>query len=122
MLLFKFFHPIVNPFKTEEMVTPFFLTKSQAKPKFHKKDEPHVCSVYIYTDPFLWRQMYKLQGNKLLQPITITDHESFKLVKKSNTVITYTYVKYSSPLFLHPSFRPTFFLLTFLLQKSVCMH
>lgn len=50
-----------NPTMSEEMVTPFFLTKSQAKPKFQKKDEPHVCSVYIYTDPFLWRQMYKLQ-------------------------------------------------------------
>ena len=66
------FHPNANPFQSEEMVTPFL----SAKPKFHKKDEPHVCSVYIYTDPFLWRQMYKLQGNKLLQPITITDNES----------------------------------------------
>ena len=67
----------MNPFQSEEMVTPFL----SVKPKFHKKDEPHVCSVYIYTDPFLWRQMYKLQGNKLLQPITITDHESLNYLK-----------------------------------------
>ena len=58
----------VNPFQSENnMVTSF----SNAKPRFNK-DEPHVCSVYIYTDPFLWRQMYKLQGNKLFHLITIT--------------------------------------------------
>ena len=31
------FHPNANPFQSEEMVTPFL----SAKPKFHKKDEPH---------------------------------------------------------------------------------
>ena len=28
---------------------------------FHQ-DEQHVCSIYIYTDPFLWRQVYKMEG------------------------------------------------------------
>jgi hypothetical protein len=25
-------------------------------------NDKHVCSLYIYTDPFLWRQVYKLEG------------------------------------------------------------
>ena len=28
----------------------------------HGKDEKHVCSLYIYSDPFLWRQVYLLEG------------------------------------------------------------
>lgn len=31
---------------------------------FHQynTDQQHVCSIYIYTDPFLWRQVYKMEG------------------------------------------------------------
>ena len=60
----------VNPFQSENNMVTSFL--NAAKPPRLNKHEPHVCSVYIYTDPFLWRQMYKLQGNKLFHLITIT--------------------------------------------------
>ena len=26
------------------------------------ENEKHVCTLYIYTDPFLWRQVYKMEG------------------------------------------------------------
>ena len=31
---------------------------------FRQDDEQHVCSIYIYTDPFLWRQVYQMEGKK----------------------------------------------------------
>ena len=41
--------PLLNPLENS-LVTSFH------------QDEQHVCSIYIYTDPFLWRQVYKMEG------------------------------------------------------------
>ena len=34
--------------------------------QFRPDDDMHVCSIYIYTDPFLWRQVYKMEGRSIL--------------------------------------------------------
>ena len=34
--------------------------------QFHGEEE-HVCSIYIYTDPFLWKQVYKMEGKETFQ-------------------------------------------------------
>ena len=36
--------------------------KTSFSENHHQKDEEHVCSLYIYSDPFLWRQVYLLEG------------------------------------------------------------
>ena len=30
----------------------------------HGEEKKHVCSLYIYTDPYLWRHIYFLEGKK----------------------------------------------------------
>ena len=53
--LFVVVSPLYNPLQedTTGLVT-----------SFRHDDEQHVCSIYIYTDPFLWRQVYQMEGKK----------------------------------------------------------
>ena len=34
-----------------------------------RQNEQHVCSLYIYADPFLWRQVYLLEGNYIIYEV-----------------------------------------------------
>ena len=45
---------VVNPFQDKY--------GSGLVTSFRDDDEQHVCSIYIYTDPFLWRQVHKIEG------------------------------------------------------------
>lgn len=47
--------------------------------KFGRDNETHVCTMFIYTDPFLWRQVYKLEGHNT----TATYQRIKKLLYKS---------------------------------------
>ena len=31
----------------------------------HRKQEQNFCSIFIYTDPFLWKQVLQIEGKKL---------------------------------------------------------
>ena len=38
--------------------------ENDLKTSKHGEEKKHVCSIYIYTDPFLWRHIYFLEGKK----------------------------------------------------------
>ena len=33
----------------------------------HRKQEQNFCSIFIYTDPFLWKQVLQIEGKKLAE-------------------------------------------------------
>ena len=41
------------------------IEKNDLKTSAHYgEEEKHVCSIYIYTDPYLWSHIYFLEGKK----------------------------------------------------------
>ena len=42
-----------------------------------RQNEQHVCSLYIYADPFLWRQVYLLEGNYIIYEVSLAKSRQF---------------------------------------------
>ena len=42
-----------------------------------QQNEQHVCSLYIYADPFLWRQVYLLEGNYIIYEVSLAKSRQF---------------------------------------------